>query len=68
MERLKGKSVLMIFDRYPELQNKWNKAFGARGYYVSTVGNVTEEAIKKYIQEQYNESKEEEGSPLSGSR
>ncbi len=51
----------MIFDRHPELQSKWNKAFWARGYYVATVGNVTEEAIKKYIQEQYNESKEEDG-------
>ncbi len=50
----------MIFDRHPELQNKWNKAFWARGYYVSTVGNVTEEAIKRYIQEQEEESKQEE--------
>ena len=60
MEYLKGKSALMIFDRHPELQNKWNKAFWARGYYVSTVGNVTEEAIKRYIQEQEEESKQEE--------
>ena len=51
----------MIFDRHPELQNKWNKAFWAREYYVVTIGNVTEEAIKKYIQEQYKESKEEDG-------
>ena len=46
MEYLKGKSVLMIFDIYPELQTKYNKVFWARGYYVSTVGNVTEDAIK----------------------
>ena len=57
----KGKSALMIYDRHPELQNKWNKAFWARGYYVATVGNVTEDAIKRYIQEQYDESKEEDG-------
>ena len=31
------------------MQNKWNKAFWAKGYYVATIGNVTEEAIKKYI-------------------
>ena len=60
MGYLKGKSALMIFDRHPELQNKWNKAFWTRGYYVSTVGNVTEEAIKRYIQEQEEESKQEE--------
>ena len=38
----------MIYDRHPELQSKWDKAFWARGYYVSTVGNITEDAIKKY--------------------
>jgi putative transposase len=35
MGYLKGKSALMIFDRYPELSTKWNKSFWARGYYVS---------------------------------
>ena len=50
----------MIFDRHPQLQSKWNKAFWARGYYVSTVGNVTEEAIKSYIQEQSEESRQED--------
>ena len=47
MGYLKGKSALMIFDKRPSLQSKWNKAFWARGYYVATVGNVTEEVIKK---------------------
>ena len=60
MGYLKGKSTLMIYDRHPELQNKWDKAFWARGYYVATIGNVTEEAIKKYIEEQSKESMEEE--------
>ena len=44
----KGKSTLMIYDRHPNLQSKWNKAFWARGYYVATIGNLTEEAIKKW--------------------
>ncbi len=57
---LKGKSALKIFDKYPELSNKWNKSFWARGYYVSSVGTITEEAIKKYIKEQKEESKKEE--------
>ena len=30
MGYLKGKSTLMIYDRYPELQSKWDKAFWAR--------------------------------------
>jgi len=29
-------------------------------YYVATVGNITEDAIKKYIQEQSEESRKEE--------
>lgn len=29
MGYLKGESTLMIYDRHPELQRKWNKAFGA---------------------------------------
>ncbi len=44
-------------DRHSNLQSKWNKAFWARGYYVATIGNVTEEAIKKYITEQSEESR-----------
>ena len=60
MGYLKGKSTLMIYDRHPEQQSKWNKAFWARGYYVATVGNVTEDAIKKYIREQSEESRKEE--------
>ena len=60
MGYLKGKSTLMIYDRHPELQSKWNKAFGARGYYVATIGNITEDSIKKYIQEQSEESGRED--------
>ena len=60
MGYLKGKSTLMIYDRHPELQSKWNKAFWARGYYVETIGNITEEAVKKYINEQAEESRKED--------
>lgn len=60
MGYLKGKSALMIYDAHPELQSKWNKGFWARGYYVATIGNITEEAIKKYIKEQSEEARKEE--------
>lgn len=39
--------------KYPKLGSKWSKLFWAKGYYVTTVGNLAEEAIKKYIKEQY---------------
>ena len=47
----------MIFDKHPEMGNKRNRRFWAKGYYVSTVENITGEAIKKYISEQEKESK-----------
>ena len=50
MGYLKGKSALMINDKHPESINGWSKAFWARGYYVTMIGNLTEEAVKEYIQ------------------
>ena len=55
---VKGKSALMIFDKHPNMGVKWSRAFWARGYYVTTVGNLNEEAIKKYIQEQEIEDRQ----------
>lgn len=60
MGYLKGKSTLMINDRHPELQSKWDKEFWVRVYYVSTIGNITENDIKKYIIEQAEESRKED--------
>ena len=49
--------------RHPELQSK---SFRARRYYVYTIGNITEDAIKKYIQEQSDESRKEENKGNNG--
>jgi len=53
IDKIKGKSTPMIFDRHPEYREKYNRHFWARGYYCETVGNVNEETIKRYIREQY---------------
>ncbi len=54
---LKGKSSLMIFDRFANLKYKYsNRHFWARGYYVDTVGR-NKNAIAKYIQNQLQEDK-----------
>ena len=53
---LKGKPALMIFDKHPEMGNKRDRSFWARGYYVSTVGNVDEETVKEYIRRQTEKS------------
>jgi len=60
MGYLKGKSALMIYDKHPEQRSKWNKSFWARGYYVVTVGAVTEEIIKEYIVEQAEMDRKED--------
>ena len=60
MGYLKGKSALMIYDKHPEQRSKWNKSFWARGYYVATIGTISEETIKKYIVEQMEKDKKEE--------
>ena len=62
MSYLKGKSVLMLYDKYPEQRGKWDKGFWARGYYVATIGTISEETIKKFIMEQVEEDKKEASS------
>lgn len=64
MGYLKGKSTL-IYDRHLELQNKWNKVFLVQGYYVETIGNITDEAVQKYIKEQEEESRKEDSSSIA---
>lgn len=65
MGYLKGKSILMIYDKHPDLQSKCDKAFWARGYYVSTIGNITENAIKKYMRKQEKESRKEDSTGIT---
>ena len=59
MGYLKGKSALMIFDKYPAMRKKGDRHFWARGYYVDTVGR-NEEQIRKYIKEQETEDKKDD--------
>ena len=55
MGYLKGKSVMMIFERHANLKYKFgNRHFWAEGYYVSTVGLNTA-TIQKYIREREKE-------------
>ncbi len=52
---LKGKSGMMIFERYAHLKYKsGHRHFWCRGYYVSTVGG-NKQAVQKYIRNQEQE-------------
>ena len=55
MGYLKGKSSLMILEKYANLKYKYgNRHFWCRGYYVSTVGK-NKKAIAEYIRNQLQE-------------
>ena len=65
MGYLKGKSSLMIFDRYANLKYRYgNRKFWCRGYYVDTVGR-NKKAIEDYIRNQLKEDKEYEQLTMS---
>ena len=54
---LKGKSSLMIYEKYPELKYKYrNREFWCRGYYVDTAGKNAQR-IAEYIKKQLEEDK-----------
>jgi putative transposase len=48
---LKGISARQVFKQYPEVKKQvWGGSFWSRSYYVGTVGDMTEETVKKYIE------------------
>ena len=75
MGYLKGKSSLMIFQKYGNMKFAYrNREFWCKGYYVDTVGKNTK-AIKEYIENQLKQDKESDQlslydpqDPFKGSR
>ncbi len=73
MGYLKGKSSVMLYERFGELKFKYrNREFWCRGYYVDTVGKNAAR-IREYISRQLEEDKLGEqlsipypGSPFTG--
>ena len=60
MGYLKGKSSLMILDKFANMKYRYgNRQFWCRGYYVDTVGR-NKKAIEEYIRNQLKEDKEYE--------
>lgn len=53
MQAIKGKSSYQLMRDFRTLRKTfWGKHLWARGYFVATSGNVTDEVIAKYIEEQ----------------
>ncbi len=60
MGYLKGKSSVLIYQKYANMKFKYrNREFWCRGYYVDTVGK-NKKAIAEYIANQLKEDKEME--------
>lgn len=53
VQYLKGKSSRKLLTNFKDLQKQfWGRHFWARGYFVASSGNVTDEVVMKYIEEQ----------------
>jgi len=53
MQYIKGKSSRKLMMEFRHIQKQyWGRHLWARGYFVATSGNVTDEAIMEYIRQQ----------------
>jgi len=66
MGYLKGKSSLLLYEKFPELKFKYrNREFWCRGYYVDTAGKNADK-IAQYIKKQLTEDKDGEQMTMIG--
>jgi putative transposase len=50
MRRIKGRTASKLFEEFPALKKRyWGQHFWARGYFCATVGEMTENMIKEYL-------------------
>lgn len=60
MQYLKGRSSKMLQEEFPELRKKyWGQHLWSTGYFCRTVGEVTDEMVKEYIENQQDENIDE---------
>jgi putative transposase len=53
VQYLKGRSSRLLQEEFPELKKRyWGQHLWSRGYFCATVGSVTEETIRHYIENQ----------------
>ncbi len=56
MQWLKGISSRVLLQEFPHLRKRfWGRHFWARGYLAVSSGNITDEMVKEYIEEQEGE-------------
>lgn len=54
MRRIKGRTARKLLEEFPTLKKRyWGRHFWARGYFCATVGEMTEEMIKNYLEHHF---------------
>ena len=55
---LKSISAIILFKQNPKIKSFYGRcgSLWSKGYFVSTIGNISEETVRKYIQEQKSKS------------
>jgi putative transposase len=60
MRRIKGRSSSKLFNEYPHLKKRyWGRHFWARGYFCATVGEMTEEMVRDYLDHHFEPKKDD---------
>ena len=66
VKRLKGRSSRKMLEEYGELRQAfWGRHMWARGYFAASTGNVTDEIIAEYIENQKLKAPDEENQDFS---
>jgi putative transposase len=54
MRRIKGRTSSKLFEEFPPLKKRyWGRHFWARGYFCVTIGEMTQEMIKNYLEHHF---------------
>ena len=54
MRRIKGRTASRLFEEFPHMKKRyWGRHIWARGYFCATVGQMTEEMIKQYLEHHF---------------
>lgn len=57
VQALKGKTAYKLLQEFPHLRKQfWGRHLWARGYFCCSSGNVTDEVIKQYIEQQQHDA------------
>lgn len=59
VQQIKGKTAKILLGEYKELRKRyWGRNLWARGYFCRSVGYITQEVVKEYIENQQDEYEE----------